>query len=450
MKKQLTRNTILPFLALVFIIPLLYKVMSVSQLVIVSGLTVVIFWWATGAVSRIISSFILLLIFFLFGNTPVQDILYFPLSESFILVICSLLLAEGITNSRIALQIAKTFLNKWVTSPAKLIAMSFVLGIVLIFVIPHPFPRVIILSAIFKVFLSERQITGLNSEIFLFSIFVAGTCTPMLFLNGDFVLNYATLSFAQLDLTWQQWALYMAVPGLVSCALIYCLFLQVYRRELREISFNQPSVKDVPEASKDRRKAYAIIITVMILWITEPWHGLSAALVALGGVGAMLIAGLLKFANYKKIKLELLLNLTAVFAIGKVLKASGITALIQQYLIAYLPTGSTAVILLLTVIIVMIVHMMLGSCLTSMSVTIPILIAMFGETVNPLIIALIAYVTVSVHYLLPFHHLTLVLGSGENFFRNKLIARLGAPMTILIFIWIFLVYLPWWKLVRLY
>ena len=188
----------------------------------------------------------------------------------------------------------------------------------------------------------------------------------------------------------------------------------------------------------------------MILWITEPWHGLSAALVALGGVGAMLIAGLLKFADYKKIKLELLLNLTAVFAIGKVLKASGITALIQQYLIAYLPTGSTALILLLTVIIVMIVHMMLGSCLTSMSVTIPILIAMFGETVNPLIIALIAYVTVSVHYLLPFHHLTLVLGSGENFFRNKLIARLGAPMTILIFILIFLIYLPWWKLVRLY
>ncbi len=60
-----------------------------------------------------------------------------------------------------------------------MILLSYILGILLIFFIPQPFPRVILVSAFYKEFLKEQQITEDSKSILLFSIFTASTFTSM-------------------------------------------------------------------------------------------------------------------------------------------------------------------------------------------------------------------------------------------------------------------------------
>jgi di/tricarboxylate transporter len=65
------------------------------------------------------------------------------------------------------------------------------------------------------------------------------------------------------------------------------------------------------------------------------------------------------------------------------------------------------------------------------------------------LIALLVLVSVAWHFLLPFHHVTLVIGFGSGFYENRHVLRFGAVLTLLVFASVFLLYIPWWKLTGL-
>ena len=93
--------------------------------------------------------------------------------------------------------------------------------------------------------------------------------------------------------------------------------------------------------------------------------------------------------------------------------------------------------------------MILGSCLTTMSITIPLLTTMLSGAVSPLVIAFIAYLTVSINYVLPYHHLSMVIGIGENYYSEAQLRKYGLVMAPLTFLIILLLYLPWWNFIGL-
>jgi len=422
--------------------------MTAGQSFVLGSLFTVIAWWGTGWVKRNIASAMLLLVFLLFGHTPVVQIFNFPLSGNIVMIVAAYLLSEGIVQSGAVDSLADYLLSKYCKTYAHMVIASFVLCTVLIFAIPQPFPRVVLLAAIYINFLRERPENEERKKVLLFSIFVAATVTSLMFVNGDVIVNCAAVEFGDLELSFASWARYMTVPTVIASALTALLFIAVFRRELQG-SIEGPGAKAAFSVGPEGKRALAVTAVVVLLWLTEPVHGIGAASVAAIGVAGMFAVRVLKLKDFKVVSPGLMLFLTAQFAIGRVLVASGIAGHIRIALTHMLPAPEHALFLPALVLALMALHMVMGSVITALSFSIPMLIAMTEGLYAPELIALLVLVSVAWHFLLPFHHVTLVIGFGSGFYENRHVLRFGAVLTLLVFASVFLLYIPWWKLTGL-
>ena len=110
-----------------------------------------------------------------------------------------------------------------------------------------------------------------------------------------------TKQTANLRITWLQWALAAIVPGLLSLTIVPLL---VHR-------LSPPAVRDTCEAralarqklqmlgalSGGEKLMLAIFVPVLLLWITESLHGLSATTVAYIGITGLLLTRVLKWED---------------------------------------------------------------------------------------------------------------------------------------------------------
>ena len=91
--------------------------------------------------------------------------------------------------------------------------------------------------------------------------------------------------------------------------------------------------------------------------------------------------------------------------------------------------------------------MFMGSVIAVMGVAIPsLLLATESMGVNPIVIAMTVYLAIASHYILPFHHLNMLVGQGEEngMYTQKETIRLGVPLTVVVFI-VIIVAVLWWK-----
>lgn len=422
--------------------------MTAGQSFVLGSLFTVIAWWGTGWVKRNIASAMLLLVFLLFGHTPVVQIFNFPLSGNIVMIVAAYLLSEGIVQSGAVDSLSDYLLSTYCKTYAHMVIASFVLCTVLIFAIPQPFPRVVLLAAIYINFLRERPENEERKKVLLFSIFVAATVTSLMFVNGDVIVNCAAVEFGDLELSFASWTRYMTVPTMIASALTALLFIAVFRRELQG-PIEGPGAKAAFSVGPEGKRALAVTAVVVLLWLTEPVHGIGAASVAAIGVAGMFAVRVLKLKDFKVVSPGLMLFLTAQFAIGRVLVASGIAGHIRIALTHMLPAPEHALFLPALVLALMALHMVMGSVITALSFSIPMLIAMTEGLYAPELIALLVLVSVAWHFLLPFHHVTLVIGFGSGFYENRHVLRFGAVLTLLVFASVFLLYIPWWKLTGL-
>lgn len=98
------------------------------------------------------------------------------------------------------------------------------------------------------------------------------------------------------------------------------------------------------------------------------------------------------------------------------------------------------------------IHMVLGSVIAVMGIAIPALL-IFTEpmSISPIVITLLVYSSISIHYILPFHHLNILVGQGEEngMYGQKEVLRLGVPLTAVVFIIVFIEVI-YWKLIGLF
>lgn len=97
----------------------------------------------------------------------------------------------------------------------------------------------------------------------------------------------------------------------------------------------------------------------------------------------------------------------------------------------------------------MALHMLLGSSITTLSIVIPLLIQLTEGIINPIVLSLLVYVAINIHFILPFHNITIMVGAGNNYYSNKTSIRYGIVLTLLVFVVIFGFYIPWWKFLNL-
>lgn len=455
-KKNIYLNLafILLALAIYIIDPL---AMGSYQKIVLSFLIFVTATWATNSLNKSISCLILLLSFVIFGNTRPIDIISQVWGDTILLIMTTTLLSVGMMKTGTIENNLRKLLLKTGDSTMKLLISPYILGIVLIFLIPQAFARVTILGTILsKLFVANNKYENKAKEVLIFNSFIAITMTYMLFNNGDIVLNQAAIGFQEgvvNNLSFAHWFKMMSIPTIVTSVVSLFVIKFRFKEELSHLNAGMiKSYKDKEEVLSPNveKITIAVMLIIVIMWMTEPIHGIKPWFVSLVGVAIMYGLKVLEIKDLKNINLHFILFLVTVFTIGRGLGEAGVTDGIFNSLQRILPATSSLKYLMILSVIVMVLHMLIGSSVATMSVILPIVLPLAVELgYRPEIITLTTYTIVNIHFLLPYHHATVMIGTAREFYDQRYMLKFGAIMTPLTFVLLYLVFFKYWNLIGL-
>ncbi|HFL2395751.1 TPA: SLC13 family permease [Clostridioides difficile] len=426
-----------------------------------SFLTILI--WAVDSVEKTFVALFFVILVFIFNIAPIKVILQFLFTENFYIIILAYIITNAVTKTGVAKIISEKLILNTVNTPKKMILLSYILGILLIFFIPQPFPRVILVSAFYKEFLKEQQITEDSKSILLFSIFTASTFTSMFFVNGDTLLNYVVLELGNCNINWGQWAFYMSVPTIITCFITYFLFIFVFKKELHSIKFISNEnlegnklhfsysnlKKEFNLLNKEQKHVFLCLGIMFFMFLTQFIHNINTLIIMSTCVLLLLLRKIVGFSTLKEINWKVLIFFIAAFSIGGVLKYSGVVDIMGNYLIKFIPNSSEIISILFLITLTIILNICLGSAVTTSSVVIPLLGSLHILKENSVTLCLFVYIIVSIQYILPFHHATIMVGHGENLYNSKVIFKYGLTLIPLTYFIIICITFPWWKFIGL-
>lgn len=446
------KRKLIPLLASValpaLLIPLRPLGLSPIQAVILAAILCAVIWWVTGLVERTLTSILLLAVICLSGQVPAQTVFSFPLSENFWLILFSFLFSQGIANSGLPDKLVLPLLERWANSGRRLLLSMLVLPLVMILIIPQPFSRVIILSLLYERYFDRLDLPEAIRRPLMFGVYAFSIGVNMMFLRGDIILNGALLSISGVSLSEGEWIRYMALPSLILVLALAALFGLVFRDALRQFPRGGTPVSRSPLTSAERVRLVFLAV-VLLLWAVEDLHGISGTYIVIAATALMLPLGMLRLrTDLKSINVKLMVFLTAAFSIGGSLKACGAADRLFSPFAALLPQSFSLRYAVVVMVAAMALHMLLGSNVTTLSVVVP---ALMSISVIPQVNVLLflIYISACGHYLLPFHSVLLLLGEGKSYFSSKEILRFGLPATLVLVGAVFLLYLPWWRLLGL-
>ena len=172
-------------------------------------------------------------------------------------------------------------------------------------------------------------------------------------------------------------------------------------------------------------------------------------LITVAATGILFGIRILHKEDWKAVDVTTLIFLTAAFAIGGVMKACGAADIVFGLMRGIFPAEFSARYLFVMILVSMLLHMILGSNTTTLSVVVPGMMLLCGQTVDSPVIVFTAILSVSFHAVLPFHSVSMMVGASNGYFPSGYVTRMGLPTTILVYLAAAGVFLPYWKWIGL-
>ena len=440
-------------LILTLLIPLIVLItrplgLSTDQSIVLAALLLTLTLWVNKTVNRTYSSIFLILVFLIFGNTPLERVFTFPLSDNFLLIVLSFLFSEGIVKSRLIDKLLKPYIGYFASSLPRLFLSIWLISLVMIFVIPQPFIRLILLGTIFREYLNGEGFEENVKEPILLGVFLIAIVTNTFFLKGDIIMNPALISMSGIPIGPAQWTRLFLPPGLLHLVFLMSVFSLLHRGDLRGYIKKKDKLPTIKLDREDLKKLLLVLLP-LVFWALEDLHPVPGTAVILVGIILMFLGGILSLKDLGSIQWSLLIFLTATFSIGPVMSGSGTAQILFGQLRPIFPQEYSLFMLLAVILAAMIIHMVLGSIVTTMSVVLPGMALLTEGAMSPLLMALIVFVTLALHFILPFHSVHLVVGEGYGFFAQDRVIGTGIVLTVVILISLFAIYIPWWHFVGL-
>lgn len=417
-------------------------------------------WWATGAMHPGYTALALLAGYTLFLDSelvPAATVFGLWTTPTMYLVVGGFLIAKAVEASGLGRRAALAFISRFTRSYGGMVFSCYLLGLLLSFVIPHPWPRSFLLLSVMSHAARSAGLSQKAAANLKLAVFVASVPASMILLTGDSTLNPLFGGFAGTTVSWLQWLVYMGPPGLLALALTGTVQLLSYRqREAFQLDLVQVrrQLADLGKLTRPEMRVIAVMAAAVLFWITDSLHGLHPGWIAL--IAALSFAvpphALLDAKSWSGVNLGTLFFLCAALAIGSIGKVVGMNVWLAELIIPQQTVRSPYLFALLAMLICMALHMALGSALAVLGIACPAIIS-FGTAagIAPLAAALIAYTSVSLHWLLPFHHMNLLVGCGDDGggFEKKDVLRLGIPQTAVVAA-VVLFEVFWWDIIGIF
>jgi anion transporter len=415
-------------------------------------------WWIFNIIPPAYSTLLMLTGYLVFGLATPEVVFKIWTLPLMWLIIAAFLIAAAVTKSGLAERVALFFMRRYATSYRKIIALTYGLGFVLSLLIPHPFPRALLMMSLVRAIILKAKINRVDAASLGLSVFVSTTATSTILLTGDSTLNIATVGFSGAPLSWLGWAQYMAIPGFIASLLMLGLHLLLFK-QTGPIMIDRDILVTSKAASGSISRPEMItliwVLIALVLWTTDFIHHIDPAWVALGVVVGLALPKVGNVLDARDISTginwPIIIYVTGALAIGTVGKSTGMSDWLANSLLPAVPPNNPYVFAALVGAITMLIHMVLGSALACMSIVAPPMVHYATAAGwNPLFPALVVYTAVSIHYLFPFQQVVILLGQGEaGGYSTRHVLRYGLPLTLVVLIVIVLVEVTWWQIVGL-
>lgn len=424
------------------------------------GLTLMtVVFWAFQIVQSGYASGLYLALLVIF-KVAEPDVVFSPwLGSTIYLVIGAYLIASAVKSSGLGERIAYAFIIKFVNSYRSIIISIFFLTFILSVLIPHPWPRAFLIMSVMSVVIKNAKIPKEDAYKIGLAVFASAVPVSMIFLTGDSVINTLAVQATGESISWLKWFVYMGPPNIIS-SIITCALILVLFKPTAEVTVNKNEMKEKlsilgPVSVKEKRTIVWLSISV-VLWMTDSIHGVNIGWITL------LIAMLMSFPvigeiltpkQWGEVPVYVLLFLTAAMTIGRVGGVTGMNAWIAETILPSSIPSNPFVLAFIISLISMVIHMALGSVIAVIGIAIPALL-IFTEPmgISTIVTTLLVYTSIGIHYILPFHHLDVLVGLGEEngMYTQKEVMRLGIYLTMVVFIITVLVEVPYWKMIGLF
>lgn len=416
-------------------------------------------WWATQiAQSGYVGGVYLALLVILGVAEPALVFKSWTGSTMF-LVMGAYLIAGAVKNSGLGERIAYSFIIKFVRSYKSIIISIFLLTFVLSVLIPHPWPRAFLIMSVMAVVIKGANIPREDAVKIGFTVFAASVPVSLIFLTGDSTINPLAVQNSGMELGWLGWFKVMGPPAIVA-SILTCILILILFKPTKEVTINLDEMREKQAAlgkmsSIEIRTAIWLVLAI-VLWATDSIHGIDIGWITL--IIAMLmsmpvIGEVLTPKSWGEVPVHVLVFLTSAMAIGSVGGATGMNAWVANTILPSTIPQNMFVLAAFIALVAIVIHMFMGSVIAVMGVAIPALLAFTAPMgINPLIPTMLVYTAVASHYILPFHHLNMLVGQGEEngMYTQKECIKLGVPLLAVVFIVTVLVEIPYWKLIGLF
>lgn len=421
------------------------------------GLTLMtVVWWAAQiAQSGYVSGMYLMLLCLLKVADP--SVVFSGWTGSTIwLVAGAYLIASAVRKSGLGERLSYAFILRFVRGWRSIILSIFALTLILSLLIPHPWPRAFLIMSVMMAVIRSAHIPQRDATIIGFTVFAASVPVSLVFLTGDATINPLAASYAG-EVSFVRWLQVIGPPALLLSLLTLGLILLLFRPsapvvlDLEEIRTAQAKLGRMTE--KEIRTLVWMILAIA-LWLTNGVTGLDIGWITL--MIAMLmsmpaVGGVLEAEDWREVPVHVMVFLTAAIAIGRVGSVTGMNDWIAQTLLpASMPEDPVLMALCIAGLSVAI-HMLMGSVIAVMGVTIPAFLTFSSETgMAPLAVIGIVYLSVAGHYCLPFHHLNMLVGQGaENgMYTQRETLKMSLPLLAAVLLTVILSVF-WWRFLKL-
>lgn len=406
-------------------------------------LMTVIWWAAQVAQSGYISGlYIVLLCLLKLADTAV---IFSGWTGSILwLVIGAYMIAAAVKKSGLGERISYAYILKFVRSWKSIIIGIFVLTLILSILIPHPWPRAFLIMSVMTVIIKAAKMPREDAVKVGFTVFAASIPVSLIFLTGDSVINPLIASYCSEEpINFVQWLEIMGPPaGLLS--ILTLVLILVLLKPTKEVLVDFDEIKKAQsklgKMTGEEIRTFIWIVAAILLWVTNGITGLDIGWVTLAVAMAMsmpVIGDILTAKEWGDVPVHVLIFLTAAIAIGKVGAVTGLNEWLANTLLPETLPENVFVLAVFIAAVAVIIHMFIGSVIASTGVAIPaILVCTNALGINPYAIGFIIYLVIGGHYILPFHHLNILVGQGEEngMYTQRETIRIGIPLLIPVFI----------------
>ncbi len=251
-------------------------------------------------------------------------------------------------------------------------------------------------KAIAELFDSHPGPSASRLGSFLFAAMYQGSAVACaMFLTGQAsnILGAGlALRLVNIEVTWSGWFVAAIVPGVVSCVVVPWIVHRVVPPEIthtpQAAEFAQRELAKLGPLGRTEAIALGVFAGIGVLWLTSGWHRLDVTLVALLGLGTLLVTRTLEWNHVtgERVAWDVFVWYGGLLKMGELLNGTGVTKVFAESVGGVFVGFPWMTVLLLTLVVFFYAHYFFASITAHMlSMFPPFVILLTSVGVPPLL-----------------------------------------------------------------